>query len=81
MTAIAGIFERPERDHRGDLVLRLAEGVEHTEETRRDDAADPAAPALRCGWRPLIAGAAGESRSAEGPNMRDESGRGRWPRS
>ena len=41
MSTIADIFDLPERVHQGDFVLRLAEGVEHAEQTLRDYVATP----------------------------------------
>ena len=41
MTTIADIFDLPERVHQGDFVLRLAEGVEHAEQTLRDYVVTP----------------------------------------
>nr|MDQ2696262.1 phage resistance protein [Pseudomonadota bacterium] len=41
MTKIAEIFDIPDRVHQGDFVLRLAEGVDHPQETLRDYVVTP----------------------------------------
>lgn len=41
MTTLADIFELPDRVHQGDFVLRLAEGVERSDQTLRDYVVTP----------------------------------------